>query len=459
MASKKKELLNFCSSQVKDGFISEDSLKKLGFDSGDISRLVNERLIEEFEPGRYILIQKLEDLQAEVLLKRGKLLFEEYKSDQAKKYYDYCLEIDSTHRPTYLHILFNVIKARKYESAFKCIDRLYEISNEQEKREVNLYLYMLGLITKVPDRYMEKIERFTANDLTLGYFECYKDQTITNYLFCGKIRYAKDNMSDKKPGDISKDKIIKILMRRYNEFEEEMKKTIVQHIENETFPDLIELLESIVKSPSINKRINFFMSSSLILVLVKAIDEIKTTRIVPIPEVIETSSLVLAIKWGNFALAKKLNEECAQKIQVPLTDPISILLIKINELIGSLGCSNPLEDEIDEPNLGQEAADSGYSLKKLQQILYDSIVLEVPARVVATNYNLSHEEIQLICLIQVRDYYIDEDYAAGDKLLEKVVNSGDITDGVNRFIQKLKQDKCIYKKRAYIHTLKCKISK
>lgn len=90
--------------------------------------------------------------------------------------------------------------------------------------------------------------------------------------------------------------------------------------------------------------------------------------------------------------------------------------------------------------------DSGIEneLRSLETILYDAIELDIPARLVASNYALEYDEIQLICLIQVRDYYIDKNYEAGDLLLQKVENTSKKNTLVSNVIQNLRKYKLHY---------------
>lgn len=66
-------------------------------------------------------------------------------------------------------------------------------------------------------------------------------------------------------------------------------------------------------------------------------------------------------------------------------------------------------------NMGYEK-----DLKKLEDILYEAIEFDIPLLVSFSNYSLEDDEIQLIQLIQARDFYVEKKYDEGDSLLQEV---------------------------------------
>lgn len=160
-------------SVLESDTITTKKLNEMGFNSKDITKLIKENKIERLCRGIY----KVTDTNE--LFKIAKKLFWRKKYIDSCKTYEYIYELDKTNASVILQLFSYAIRDNRYDDAYKYLDNLFLICNEDKKKIINLYLLLLSNITKIPERYQDyltnlKLEdlRFNSNDKFTSFIEC-----------------------------------------------------------------------------------------------------------------------------------------------------------------------------------------------------------------------------------------------------------------------------------------------
>ena len=98
----------------------------------------------------------------------GTELFNIHEYSKAQKIYLKCLEIDNNHYETLLQLFLLAIKKYNYSVAIKYLNKLYKLNNKSVENDLNLYLYILNLITVLPNDLLNKVSMFTLKDLLIN---------------------------------------------------------------------------------------------------------------------------------------------------------------------------------------------------------------------------------------------------------------------------------------------------
>ncbi len=97
----------------------------------------------------------------------GTELFNIHEYSKAQKIYLKCLEIDNNHYDTLFQLFLLNIKNCDYQIAINYLVKLYNLNDKSIENNLNLYLYILNLITILPDNLLDKVSTFTLNNLLI----------------------------------------------------------------------------------------------------------------------------------------------------------------------------------------------------------------------------------------------------------------------------------------------------
>ena len=75
--------------------------------------------------------------------------------DKATECFNKCYELDPTHSGTCFQLFLRSITKKDYESAFKYFEVLSDTENPYYSADSNFYLYLLSIITDIPDKHKE----------------------------------------------------------------------------------------------------------------------------------------------------------------------------------------------------------------------------------------------------------------------------------------------------------------
>ena len=144
---------------MQSNTITTKKMNEMGFNSKDITKLIKENKIERLSRGIY----RVTDINE--LFKIAKKLFWRKKYIDSCKTYEYIYELDKTNASVILQLFSYAIRANRYDDAYKYLDDLFLICNEDKKKIINLYLFLLSNITKIPERYQDYLTNLKLEDL------------------------------------------------------------------------------------------------------------------------------------------------------------------------------------------------------------------------------------------------------------------------------------------------------
>lgn len=311
--------------------LTTQELKKCGFDSKDITKLIENNIIERIKRGSYNFID------AEGLFKYGKKLVSKKDYTKAQFCFEKCYKIDNKHPGTCFQLFFNSINKSDYDRALKYFEVIYQTNNPYYKSDSNLYLYLLNNITELNEEYKQIVKSLKMEDIRVDY----NDKRFENITEQNRIRGAiltkkyplalkQLNMLMENSNNIQ-NTLIRTLLYRVVEIEKARKQTMIDLINTENYYKLIELLNNQ------NEKIPLNITDEYTLKLLRDIIKIKERKKLPKTDLSLTDNLFEAIDKYNYKLALKIsNDFCAEKGIYRENNTIHLLLTQINNLIDEI---------------------------------------------------------------------------------------------------------------------------
>jgi len=329
-----KENLN----KLYEGIINEHELttKELnsyGFHSKDISDLIEQRIIERVKRGHYSF------LATNNLYYYGKKLLGSKESEKADICFKKCYELDHTHIGTCFQLFIRSIKAEDYDKAFEYFETLFNTDNKYYKADSNLYLYLLSIISDIPEKYKEYTRYLTLEDIKVdSQDKRYKDIPLQNKIrqsiLQRKIPYAIKQHNDlvaQNKSNTVQDMIIRILMYQALEQEKEKNNTIISLIKEQRY----EELQSFLKNKQ--KKYNLSLLDKYTLILTEDLLNIKESNIIPEKKIVNSENMFDAIDGYDYKLALKLNKIYSIKNNfLEEKNPILLLLNDVCNMIDKI---------------------------------------------------------------------------------------------------------------------------
>lgn len=221
--------------------LTTKELLELGYTNYDLTKLINEGKLRRVKRGYYDLPEANGLFIYSKILYRGKRFS---KADEALKR---CLEIEPNNRKVNLNILFSSLCEENYDQVFKSMDVLYDTDDKSSMQDLNMWLFLLGYITKVPERYEEKAQSIKFRDMrVLVGDERYKDIDKENRVRGAIARY---NFADARSilGDVKPKNMVEMVTRRliiYASTKDKLRKNeLFSLANNRNYEGLISQLE------------------------------------------------------------------------------------------------------------------------------------------------------------------------------------------------------------------------
>lgn len=170
--------------------LTTSELNNCGFKSNDLVKLINDGVILRVRRGLYKLVN------VDGLFYYGKS-FVSSNSKKADLCFRKCLMLDPKHIGASLHFFFINIQNKDYEESFQYLDNLLNAENDFYVTDFNYYLYLLSVITEVPDKHREYVRYLNYDDIKLSAND---KRTIQNKIrftvMQGKYAYALRQLND-----------------------------------------------------------------------------------------------------------------------------------------------------------------------------------------------------------------------------------------------------------------------
>lgn len=321
--------------KMYDGILKEQNLttKELngyGFNSKDLSDLIESGTLERIKRG-YYSFKSIDDL-----FYYGKKLISMKEYDKATECFEKCYELDSNHSGVCFQLFLRCIQNKNYEKAFKYFDHIYNTDNKYYNADSNYYLYLLSMITKLPENHRQYVRFLKLEDIRVDF----NDRRYNDIPAQNKIRISSLNqkfvLASKQLNDLIKqngrwsvqDIISMTLLSQAIEEQNRIKKHIIKLVNEKQYEEVIEYLETL------QEQHNLSLSDEYTLTLTKDLTEIIRTGIIPEKQVFSTDKLFDAISGKNYELALSLSSEYNRKSNIDNnSNAIYVLLTEIQNII------------------------------------------------------------------------------------------------------------------------------
>ena len=326
-----KENLN----SMYNGLIDEKKLKtkelnSYGFNSKDLTDLINDGVLERVKRGYYSFLS-IDDLFC-----YGKQLIASKEYDKATACFKKCYELVPNHLGACFQLFLRAVKSKNYEEAFIYFEHFYDSDNEYYNSDSNFYLYLLSMITEIPEQHREYAKYLKLEDIRVDfndkrYNDPYSQNKVRISALNQKFILASKQLNGliKQHGRLSvQDIIIKALLSQAIEVQNEFKKNIAHLAVEKDYKEIISRLEQVQEQHHLS------VADECILFLAREICKLKETGIIPEKEVFSTNKLFEAINGKNFELALSLSKDYNEKSNIDSSDNAMFTLLKdITELI------------------------------------------------------------------------------------------------------------------------------
>ncbi len=327
---------------VIDGVVlSTKQLKEYGFTQHDITNMINSSIIEREKRGYY----KYKDVDN--LINYGRELFTNGESDRAYQCFLRCFHIDPCNMTGCFQLFIRSITNKDYERAFKLYDILVDSDNEYYSIDYDLYLFLLSIITDIPEKYKTYARGISYNDIRipegdLRYDDNNAYNTVRNSIYKRKFALALKQMNfiiNKRGSSTIQDVITIHLISQAIKAEKKNRRTFFDFVSNGQYSEIISNLDEK------KERQKLGLFDNIIYTLVKKYLNIMETGIIPDIVVTSTSNLFDAINGNNFKLALSICDDFYKDKEIKETDKVLYYILNdINILINNIKDNSPSLD-------------------------------------------------------------------------------------------------------------------
>lgn len=313
--------------------LTTKELKSYGLDGNDISALVKKGTIKRVERGLYSF-QAVDELYH-----YGKKLLVKREYDKANLYFQKCHELDENYLDVYFPLFFNCIRNKEYQKAFTYFDVCFQTDNPNYEIDNKIYLYLLNLITDIPEKYSPLIKELTFEDIEVREDDSrYKDVPQQNKLRFLILNQHADS-ARKICLSIPKSDRVKIsnlligtLLTQVLETQKKEIYYLIEMLNKNNYEEALTQLETQIEKRNGNR----ICLKKLELSLLRDIVEINKTGVIP-KMTNGSDSLFSAILNKDYSLALSLNEQYLRKHQLNAKyNLIHLLLRKLVEITNNL---------------------------------------------------------------------------------------------------------------------------
>ena len=163
-----------------DKFIDNDELTtkellELGFNSHDLTKFIEQGQLERVRRGVYTVAS------ADQMLFCSNYFIGKNDKERASKILYRALELFPDDQRINSKVFNDSLFTCDYEQTFKCLDVMMETENKNYMQDQNFWLYLLSIVTEVPDKYKDKVKKMAVNDVyVLPTDKRYEDKKLTN---------------------------------------------------------------------------------------------------------------------------------------------------------------------------------------------------------------------------------------------------------------------------------------
>ena len=309
--------------------LTTKELNSYGFNSKDLTDLINDRVLERVKRGYYSF------LSIDDLFYYGKQLIASKEYDKATACFKKCYELNPNHLGACFQLFLRAVQSKNYEEAFTYFEHFYDSDNEYYNNDSNFYLYLLSMITEIPEQHREYAKYLKLEDIRVDFNDKrfndpYSQNKVRISVLNQKFTLASKQLNEliKQHGRLSvQDIITRTLLSQAIEVQNELKKNIANLAIEKKYKEIIAHLEKVQEQHHLST------ADECILFLAREVSKLEETGIISEKEVISTNKLFEAINGKNFELALSLSKDYIERNNIDPSDNAMFMLLKdITEL-------------------------------------------------------------------------------------------------------------------------------
>ena len=413
--------------------LTTKQLNLYGFNSTDINKLIEGNVIERVKRGHYSF------RDTDKLFDYGVKLAKERNYDLANRTFLKCFELEPNNYKYCLQLFTVCIHEKEYDKAFKLYDRLYKLSNDNEKIDLRYYMYLLNYITDIPGKYKDMVEgtnyysiKIPSDDKRYSDVISYNRARSTaikgKFSSAWRILYA---ITIKNRGYTLQDIAEKNLLTQTITEEKKSRKVVNSLVSEKKYDAVIDYLENKRKKHKLNTIEEYIIKLSESYLI------IKNSSTIPIEKNIDTDNLFEAIQANKFDLALKINNEFNKEREIANEDnTLNIILTDICKLINSLKKSNTNKkpDIVEEQ---QKEVKSDNNFMSLVSSLMSNDIDSAFKYLECYLLEIGKSEYGYIITNLIKLSILEKDIAYTAPMLElSLMNSNNYQFNINNYIQK-----------------------
>ena len=323
--------------------LTTKNLNEYGFNSKEINLLIEEGILRRIKRGYYTF------LADDKLFSYGEKLLEEKEYKKADKCFEKCYELNSFNYGACTRVFLISIVNRNYELSFRCLESLFALEEPRYRSDANYYMYLLSMITNIPEKYIEYAKNICFEDVIVEPNDIrYENVELENEIrinslkrkFVYAIKLSNDLFAQSESFDVLS-KISKHLIVKASNVQKVSKSKLLVLLKKSRYNDMVTFYE---KEQLMH---NLSIADNYVLKVLKQIIEIKKTG--KIPEKVnskEINTTLDAIDCNDYELAFELCEKFNEENNINSTESIiSILLSDIMDLIYEISLDKKTKDK------------------------------------------------------------------------------------------------------------------
>lgn len=287
---------------IDKGVLTTQELLGVGFTNEDLTQLVQDGKLRMVKRGYYELPI------VDGLFLYTKTLFQKKNYDRGKLALKRCLDIDFENDSVNLRVMFNALRDEDYEQVFKCLDVLGKTDNEFYQHDQNMWVYLLGFITEIPERYKDKLKSIEYKNMdVLAGDRRFADNDVEKRLrgaIAGRNFYTAKQLSCIPMENYGVNSMItKKLVCLACESEKKRRNELLTLVANGEYEELVSMLDCIAEYYGLS------YLEKCIYLLAEDLISIMKNKTIPIVDYRDTTDIQTAIKNHCYYKARELDRD------------------------------------------------------------------------------------------------------------------------------------------------------
>jgi hypothetical protein len=307
--------------------ISKNKLYECGVSDDFLKQLIDNEILTPINDHEY----KIDSVDETFYY--AKYLLEEKKYSLANAIFTCCYVTDPTNFNVNYQLFYRALKQNNNDNVFKHFDVVYETLKENDREaDANYYLYLLGTLFGVPEKYIGTFNDLEIEDILLDEVDGFSmyENSLRKEVFSNSYFDVNKMLDERFEGDredlsfedmVEKELLLKWLVKNRN-----FNKMIVSYLNEDKIREVKSLLDS-----EDEKRF-LTITNQHLLKLVNSYLTIEETGVVVEPKY-NGDNVFEAINGNNYELAIKLVEKHMEDHHIEKTSLLLVMLKKITKLI------------------------------------------------------------------------------------------------------------------------------